>query len=59
MEKIKVIVFQDYTEIALEGWRELKLFTIASLSAIGRFVIWNFISLQAYPIYIIRQIHQK
>ena len=35
------------------------LLTLAVLAAIGEFVIRNFASLQNYPIYIVRQIHQK
>ena len=35
------------------------LVTVAILSAIGEYVIRNFTSLQAYPVYIIREKHQK
>lgn len=35
------------------------LVTLSVLSAVGEYVIRNFISLQTYPLYIIREIHQK
>lgn len=35
------------------------LITLAVLSSIGEYVIRNFISLQAHPIYIVREIHKK
>lgn len=35
------------------------LMTFAVLSLIGEYVIRNFISLQAYPIYVVRKIHKK
>jgi glycosyltransferase involved in cell wall biosynthesis len=35
------------------------LITVAILSALGEYVIRNFVTLQAYPVYVIREKHQK